>query len=93
MKRVVESLHLDVTELDAGGGSLRIEEDRNSDKAGDSKCYRGEEAEDILYAHERGVHGCCFPLIERGSLTSGRVGSCSRKLRCLSPAYIREDWL
>ena len=50
-------LHLNVSELQGGGWGLLGKEDADSNGAGDGEGDGGEEAEHILDAGERGVHG------------------------------------
>lgn len=52
----MSDVHFHVLELEAGGGCLWAQEDADCDRCCYGECDGGEEAEDVLDAHEAGVH-------------------------------------
>jgi hypothetical protein len=53
--------NLYILQLDCRARRLRVYEGGQSDYGGDGEGYCGEEAEDVLEAHKRGVHRECSP--------------------------------
>lgn len=56
VRSALDDLH--VAQLDVCAGCLWGYEAAKCNDRGHAECYRGEEAEDVLQPHERGVHVC-----------------------------------